>query len=984
MLSEKAAGLLASPPAGGHRLQAFVSLAAVIGVATWAVGLIFFLVRMVHGWLAVRRICRDASPLDRDRFASLIEGVEKRFGLRRPLQIVVSDQIGTAAALGGLDQQIILPTSYVAQLSPEELEPVLIHETAHLVRRDHRIAVLQRLAAAVYWPHPLVHVLNRRLARAREECCDNYVLQQLDPRRYAQLLLRLAEWPAAWMPPAPTLAFFSRRWKLEERIADLLDARRQSAVRPRRPFVLVAGAAIGAVALASAGLRLTQASDKPADGRREPAIDRDCLGDGSDDGKESLSSCGRGRREGGRRGGRRAAPPQMDLPGHASVQLGGLRFRTEASDLAFLPDGKTIVSASWRGGITYWDIATGRVKLHVRAKADKMRITADRKRLVTQDVHEGAPLQVWNAADGKHIADLKWAVSDPLAAEVLQTLTPDGTAAILSNRHGQVSIRELATGRLLKQQKISSQNALSVAVSPSGARLAITMGGNQLFLWDWQTANPQVEVDRRHRTRALAFSPDGKRLAAGGYGEDELRIFNMETHDLERVLRDPKGEPLLVDDLAFTPDGKQLAAANFLRSPNGFFAGILIWDTDTRVLRHRFTIPAAYPQRLAISADGKLLAAAMEKSLHVWSLETGKTVGGETRGHTAAVSAVCFSPKGDRIVTASDDGTARIWNGVSGRELHQLDHNSQWVRAATVSPDGALVATSGLDDKVGIWQMETGKSVHVLKGHGNAGGWRAVQFSANGSVLYSWGDDYKLREWEVVTGQLKRAFSLKRSGTHDGDALWAEEHQGIDEESIGEQCTGVCFRDGGKQLVLAARDRYWIFDTVTGREVGSHMAPLVSMTKKNQPTTAPISALVCSETGNNILISSAAPYVSRRLPSGAWRGETVGSDKLTLVALGSGLPLWSTTLNGIGVNPIALSPDGRIAADGMAGPRGASLAILDGKTGSLVRTIEGVDPQHNSYRQAAFSPDGNRFAVAQHDGTVLIWDLAWLGVKPAR
>ena len=455
----------------------------------------------------------------------------------------------------------------------------------------------------------------------------------------------------------------------------------------------------------------------------------------------------------------------------------------------------------------------------------------------------------------------------------------------------------------------------------------------------------------------------------------------METHELEGTLRDPKGEPLLVDDLAFTPDGKQLAAANSVQVTDGLAAGILVWDADTHGLRNRFAISAARPQRLALSADGKLLAAAMGISLHVWSLQTGKTVGGETTGHTAAVDTVCFSPKGDRIVTASDDGTARIWNAVTGRELHQLNHGGAWVRAATVSPDGTLVATSGLDDKVGIWQMETGKSVHVLKGHGNAGGWRALQFSADGSVLYSWGDDYRLREWEVVTGQLKRAFSLKRSGTHDGDALWAEEHQGLDDESIGEQCAGVGFRNGGNQLILAARNRYWIFDTATGREVGSHMAPLVSMTKENQPTTAPISALVCSETGNNILISSAAPYLSRRLPSGALRGETLGSDKLTLVALGSGLPLWSTTLNGIEVNPIALSPDGRFVVDGMAGPRGASIAILDGKTGLLIRMIEGVDPQHNSYRQAAFSLNGNRLAVAQRDGTVLIWDLAWLGLK---
>ncbi len=116
------------------------------------------------------------------------------------------------------------------------------------------------------------------------------------------------------------------------------------------------------------------------------------------------------------------------------------------------------------------------VRLHVQAKADKMRMTADRKRLVTQDVHDGERLQVWNAADGKHIADLKWPVPDPSAAEVLQTLTPDGTAAILSESARSGEHSGFGKRALLKQQKISSQNALSVAVSPSGDRLAICDG----------------------------------------------------------------------------------------------------------------------------------------------------------------------------------------------------------------------------------------------------------------------------------------------------------------------------------------------------------------------------------------------------------------------------------------------------------------------------------------------------------------------------
>ncbi len=793
LLIKNPAGVSASQSADGDRFSALGPLAAILAKATWAVGLTVCLARMIHGWLVAQRLCREATPLERSRFADLIERVEKRFSLGRPLQIAVSERIGTAAALGGVQQRIVLPARYVTRLSPEELESVLIHETAHLVRRDHRLALVQRLAAAAYWPHPLIHVLNRQLGRAREECCDNYVLQHFDSRRYAQLLLRLAEWPAAAMPPEPTLAFLNRRWKLEARIAGLLDARRQSAVRPRRRLVLVAGTAIGAIVLASAMLRLTQASDKPAaaDGN-PPSIPAASQPTGQN---PAYSAAGA------------LLPPRMDLPGHASVQLGNLRFRTQASDLAFLPDGKTIVSASWRDGINYWDVATGRRRLHVAAKADKMRMTADRKRLVTQDTYdrERTSLHVWDAAEGKHVTDIKWPLPNPVDSETLQALTPDGTAAILSDREGQISIRDLASGRVLKQRALSPSEVEHVAVSPDGALLAIASDSNDLFLWEWQSANPPIALGPRRRYAGVAFSADGKRLAAGGDTKDEVWIFNLATHEIERSLTDPKEWPMLVGDLAFTPDGKWLAAANWIGRAHDFTAGILVWDVETGSLKHRFTVSGAQPRRVALSADGKLLAAPMGETLHVWSLETGQTVGGQTTGHTAEVCAVCFSPKGERIVTASDDGTARIWDAVKGRELHRLDHGGKFVRAAAVSPDGTLVATSGLDDKVALWQMETGKQIHALQGHGFVGGWRALQFSPDGSVLSSWGDDNNLRVWDVATGQLKRAFALKRSGTRDSDADRENTRRGDHLAWFEEQCQGGCFRNGGNQLVLAAQ-----------------------------------------------------------------------------------------------------------------------------------------------------------------------------------
>ena len=72
---------------------------------------------------------------------------------------------------------VILPEDLPGTLRGPELADILVHECAHAVCRHQVVGVLQRLAGMLFWPHPLMHMLNRELARAREEVCDNYVLR---------------------------------------------------------------------------------------------------------------------------------------------------------------------------------------------------------------------------------------------------------------------------------------------------------------------------------------------------------------------------------------------------------------------------------------------------------------------------------------------------------------------------------------------------------------------------------------------------------------------------------------------------------------------------------------------------------------------------------------------------------------------------------------------------------------------------------------
>jgi hypothetical protein len=142
------------------------------------------------------------------------------------------------------------------QTTSEQFVAILVHECAHVVRRDTSTRLLQRLAVLLYWPHPLVHLLNRRLDRAREEVCDNHALLCTDSPTYAETLLRVAQ--ACY--PAPRLegylSMLTRHYNLESRVADLLEATRDKATRISgvQRLGLVTGFALLRMAACSVGL----------------------------------------------------------------------------------------------------------------------------------------------------------------------------------------------------------------------------------------------------------------------------------------------------------------------------------------------------------------------------------------------------------------------------------------------------------------------------------------------------------------------------------------------------------------------------------------------------------------------------------------------------------------------------------------------------------------------------------------------------------
>jgi WD40 repeat protein len=119
-------------------------------------------------------------------------------------------------------------------------------------------------------------------------------------------------------------------------------------------------------------------------------------------------------------------------------------------------------------------------------------------------------------------------------------------------------------------------------------------------------------------------------------------------------------------------------------------------------------------------------------------------------GHSKLVTSVAFSPDGTRIVSGSQDTTAKVWDASSGQETLTLEGHSYPVMSVAFSPDGTRIVSGSHDETVKVWDASSGQEF-TLKGHT---GWvTSVAFSPDGTRIVSGSEDRTLKVWEALSGQ---------------------------------------------------------------------------------------------------------------------------------------------------------------------------------------------------------------------------------------
>ena len=236
----------ASDASGSARLTLLAALAGV-----YAAGLMVLLAELIIEPFALRRLTRASSEMKDGVWRRRLDEAAGESGVTRPVRLLQSAGEVMPLTFGTLAPTVVVPAS-ADQWSDDRRRAVLLHELAHIARRDCLIQRLTALACAIYWPHPGVWWAARRLRTERELACDDRVLAAgTGAREYAEHLLQLAH--ALGSAPAPATALgIARARQLERRFLAILDgARNRDALGTGRRAIALAIAVAMLIPLAA-------------------------------------------------------------------------------------------------------------------------------------------------------------------------------------------------------------------------------------------------------------------------------------------------------------------------------------------------------------------------------------------------------------------------------------------------------------------------------------------------------------------------------------------------------------------------------------------------------------------------------------------------------------------------------------------------------------------------------------------------------------
>jgi RNA polymerase sigma factor (sigma-70 family) len=654
-------------------------------------------------------------------------------------------------------------------------------------------------------------------------------------------------------------------------------------------------------------------------------------------------------------------------------QGAGKRSETAAREPDVPPQGQTPNADRYGDRLPPGAVARlGTTRL--RTTASNLAFAADGRTVLT--VAGGRTLGRWDPATGR----LREETHLPGPFQDGGWFSPDGRLLAVPE-DGGLGVWDTATGQ---RRRLLPHGAEHVAFTADGRTLAAAdyvQSVGRIRLWDLATGKERVLAELPSYANDLAFDPEGKRLFAV-IDNHSLRCWDAST-----------GRQVWINDhwasnLAVSPGGRTLCSDTYQRGP------LHLWDAATGRRLATLGTEQRWTAGLAFAPDGRSLAQGSPEGVFLWDVESRKL----RHRFDLPNARVVFAPDGRSLVALGD--LLQAWDTASGKALYP-DTRARGhvgpVLAIAFAPDGRAVATFGADTTLRLWNRADGRH-EVLRT--DAPGYRGpipsgnvfvaptiLEFAPDGRHLLTDVPPGQLVLTETVTGKQVRSFHLPRP--ESGSTLTAAARLTADGRTLLAVGQTMMMRN---YLVLEQEEPLRGWDVATGREVLGR-----------QVTCCGMAGAAFSPDGHLVIIPGACKLRDVRRgeerslqggPGGLRPPFVFSADGRLLAAVEPG-PDVSTArsaqvyevLTGkllarlaapLGYNlPVAFSADGRfVAAGGLD-----ALHVWECSTGRRVLhlpargRLTGWTPTGFALC-LAFAPDGETLATGHADGTVLLWDLA--------